>query len=744
MKKLILFILVLGVLINVNTVMAGFCYEDWDGKSITSGDYLIYELCDGDSLANFTSVGNVGVNGSVCQINGSNSWSNYMKSKQGLLPNVTDPFNYTVEMMWKPSGSGGTSQTSLLSYGAISSGIGYWDKGQASTDIGSYGWETAFQAWANAYTPVENNWYNISWHITNSTYASLYNFSDLLSSKAKVGGSAEKVERGWFTTGTYPTGYRSEFNYILVYNGTDCPLIPRDSMSITLRDGFNLSSVDATITLSNTTYSNVSNSSEGSFTYYVSDGVYNITIALNNYSDVVLLNWNSTLDVLENLTYYKARFQEIAKIRTKVGNTTINNINFSFYNLNTSETEILSNTTNGNITTLLSWNQTYKVTIDPAGYEIKYVIINTSNENDFTLNNIIYFYTMNSFDFEFRDEITKSLLNDRNITIELISDVFSNNYTTSNGTLFVDLLTPSLYNIRYSSNNYNERFYYAYLTDRTYNNLSLYLLSTGANVTATVLDNNNRPLEDAYIKVLRYDLATNSYLIREIGKTNFEGETKLNLQLNAEFYKFIIEYPFGTVEKVTSPTYIYETTLTFQITLGEAVGEDFFNSQGVNYALTFNNNTNNMRFTYSDSGSSVSQGCLEIYRNKLKESVLYNTTCVSDSSASIILGITNTTGGTFEAKGFVYLGSTKYYLTSLSHTFDESRFAGNLGMLLIIFLTIVFAFIGAWSLSVALILTPLPLFFGIIMNLIDFSIQIAIGLEIVCIIVAIVISRKNA
>lgn len=380
----------------------------------------------------------------------------------------------------------------------------------------------------------------------------------------------------------------------------------------------------------------------------------------------------------------------------------------------------------------------YEIKIDADGYAFSYTNITLATglqEYNFSL------YKQNTFTFIFREEETKNIV--ENVSLELISNLFSNNYTTQNGTMDINLLIPQFYTIRYESIGYGERFYYYDLTNRSYNNITLYLID-GINVTATVLDGSNNALEDAYIKVLRYSIDDNAYTLREVAKTNFEGEAELHLKLNTEFYYFIIEYPFGTVKKTTSPTYIYESALTFQITLGTAAGANFFNSQGVSYALTFNNDTNNMRFTYSDSGSIVTQGCLDIYLNTLQGSSLYNTSCVTNPAASILLGITNTSGKTYEAKAFVYLGSTKYYLTSLSHTFAESRFAGNLGMLLIIFLTVAFAFIGAWSLSVALILTPLPLFFGIIMNLIDYSIQIAIGLEIVCIIVAIVISRKNA
>jgi len=350
---------------------------------------------------------------------------------------------------------------------------------------------------------------------------------------------------------------------------------------------------------------------------------------------------------------------------------------------------------------------------------------------------------MNSINLLFVNEETKASLSGTNISLELISDMFSNNYTTSNGSLYVDFLIPFLYAIRFSAPGYSEKFYYINVTNRSYTNLTMYLLSGGSNVTATVRDDNNRLVEDAYIKVLRYDLETNSYIIREIGKTNFEGEAILHLALNTEFYKFMIEYSFGQLRKTTSPTYIYETSLSFTIPIGTEVADDFFTIQDVVNSLTFNNVTNNFKFTYTDGEEKVSQGCLDIYQETIQSSTLYNSSCVSSATASIILGAANTTGSTYEAKAYVTIGGIKYYINSLFHTFEETSIAGNLGMLLIALLTIVFIFAGVWEKSVALILAPLPMLFGSIINIVDISVAVTLPLEIVCIIIAIIISRKD-
>lgn len=430
----------------------------------------------------------------------------------------------------------------------------------------------------------------------------------------------------------------------------------------------------------------------------------------------------------------------MARLNITVENmiTGLNINNFSVYN---------NGVLNGNTTTgvyfLDNLTETdYVINVDVPGFENSSanVTINSTYQTlQFTL------YTTNSINFTFKDEITGSIVSGNNIAIELISDIYSNNYSTNDGTLYLDLLSPSEYAIRYSAENYTERFYYFNLQNRSHTDLTLYLASntTAAEVTATVYDEGSRLIEDAYVKALRYDLESNSYIVQEIMKTNFEGKTQLHLFLNTEFYKFIIEYPLGTVKKETSPTYIYETTLNFQILLGEQVASNFYNSQDVSYSLVFNDDTNNFRYTYSDSNNIVSQGCLEVYSITSFGDTLYNSSCVSSATATILLGVDNSTYTTYRADSYVYFGTDKYYLGSEYKIFDYPNVGGETGLILITLLCIMMLFTAYWSLSVALILFPLPLFFGSILNIIDLSIGVTIPIEIVCVIIAIWISRRK-
>src|SRR3990167_6719052 len=208
------------------------------------------------------------------------------------------------------------------------------------------------------------------------------------------------------------------------------------------------------------------------------------------------------------------------------------------------------------------------------------IVINTSSSYpNFTFS----VYTTNSFNFTFFDEKKLTQITDRAISVQLISDLYSANYTTTNGVLYTDLVTPEIYLIRFSATDYNERHYYFNLANGTNNQLKLYMINStlATRVTGTVIDQSTDPVEGAYIKVLRYELPLNAYTLREVWKTDVQGETDLNIIKNDEFYQFIIEQPFGTIKLTTEPAYIIKDYIFFQILFTNLAGDQFFNSQDI-------------------------------------------------------------------------------------------------------------------------------------------------------------------
>lgn len=365
-------------------------------------------------------------------------------------------------------------------------------------------------------------------------------------------------------------------------------------------------------------------------------------------------------------------------------------------------------------------------------------------------------YHENTINFTFYDEETGAIINDRNVTIELIGSTYAYNRSTESGSLVLELLYPDSYTIRYSADEYDERFYYFTLEDDSVNWLDLYLLnsSSATIVIPTVYDEGSFPLESAEIRVLKYDVATNSYILYEMCETNFEGECPAGLHLIpvSEFYKFFIYYDIdgdGTkdLRKETTPTYIKTgtTTIAFQITTEASPTENYYLSQGIAYQLSFLTATNYFRYFYSDTNAVAAQGCLYIYQETWNAgSTLINSSCTSGASGTILINIDDSVNATYRAKATVWFGTSEEFIDSMIYSIDTTtNVFGKYGLIIIAVIMVIFAFMGVWNPIVATILFPLPLFFGRVAGLTHLSWAAIIPIMAGSWIITFIISRRS-
>jgi len=341
---------------------------------------------------------------------------------------------------------------------------------------------------------------------------------------------------------------------------------------------------------------------------------FNVTYNSSGTSQTNTSNNNYTIHYLNAGTYNYSAIAEDQNYNSTGGITLTNfqilnhTIHFVPFAVNVSAKEYFTNATitdftlqvlsdyyNANYTTTTGWvlvygvNGSYNYTIMNPNYADQSIIYNLTFDGD---NYTFFLFTTNSIYFRFYDEVTLELIDGENVTAEIISDVFADNYTTDNGTLYLDLLSPSIYTFRTSAENYDERFYEYGLLNGSNLQIDVYLVNTStpnyAAVTVTIYDENKDVVENAVVKVLRYDIESNSYTVREIIRTNFQGQAIIDLIKNEEWYKFIIEYG-GAVKLTSEKTQIYGDSLSFQINLFGVSGANYFITQGVNGGVVYDN-----------------------------------------------------------------------------------------------------------------------------------------------------------
>lgn len=468
--------------------------------------------------------------------------------------------------------------------------------------------------------------------------------------------------------------------------------------------------------------------------------LFNITIIVGNYFNKTYIDHNVSSDLgVGNLTYNYARHNISAYVApdnlTQIMNFTLITPLF------------VKNTTNGSLIAELTWNATTSGKITAEGYANRTFDFNGSILDK---GRNVSIYTSNSFDIKFYDELTNILIDFRNISLELISDIYGNNYSTENGTMYIDLLTPADYILRYFDNegDYFKRNYYITLTKDSYNVLNLYLLNSSnkdtRNVTATVLSTLNEELEGALITVQKYDISTNSYLVVEKPETNFEGEALLHLTDN-EFYKFVIKYAGSTV-LTTTPTYIYEDDITFIVDLGEDPTHEFYEYMGIEFNITFNKVVNSFSYWFDDSQNLLAQTCLRVYtKSQISGDTLYNSTCVTDHSGTIIINVAEVNGTTYEAKAYSTFANpgNEILMGNLYHAFYGDSGFGNMGLFLIFIMTAAFALVGFWNPVVALLLAPMPLLMGAMTGMINVSTAVVASVVVGFGILAMIIGRHS-
>lgn len=498
-----------------------------------------------------------------------------------------------------------------------------------------------------------------------------------------------------------------------------------------------------TITNFNLTVGTQFNTSNGGYTtHYLNADTYSYTGQAEDH------NYNSTgsftLSEEEVLNTTIGFIPFAANITAKeiFSNDTINNFTI----------QVLSDYYDYNYSTTVGWllvygvNGTYNLTILTDDYADQSVMYNLTADGQ---NYTFYLYTTNSIYFSFYDEVSLDLIDFQEVSIDIISEAESGNFSTSNGTLYVDLLSPSIYTIRSSSNGYDTRYYEYTLLDNSNIVIDIYLVNTSnANydqISVQILNQGRTGQEDVTVKLLRYDLTDNTYTIREVQITNFDGYVYPDVIKNEEYYRLIFEYA-GEVVGMTDKFVITEDSYTFQIVIGSDVGEYLFGMASVTAVVDYIEASGWFKYTYSDPTNQVTMACMELYRtNILNDSVLINSTCLNGTSGIMYLPVEEINETSYTAYGFVYLGDVERFADSDSVSFSGVPDMGNIGIFICFLLTAVL--ITAYVFSgkhVLIMIVPIPTVLFSAFSWIPVDFQYAVGIEIAAIILSLLIMKGSS
>ena len=300
--------------------------------------------------------------------------------------------------------------------------------------------------------------------------------------------------------------------------------------------------------------------------------------------------------------------------------------------------------------TVLFWENgfgVYEIGVNNTVFELK--------KRNFTLNATHPFqhytfqlYTTNSFNFTFKDERSDELVQ-QNISIEFVGDDASYTFVAQNGSLYVDLLVPSNYTIRYrtnseiagSSGNIDYgliRSYIIKLTDRSHNDLQLYLLqnSNSTDTKVTVFDQNTlQGIEGAAIYVQRYFLGDNAFRTVAMCSTDIAGECHVDLEHNNELYKFSVDSPWLSNRLVTEDFYVTSATLNLYVNLFATLGENTFDREGITGRISYHSSVPTFKVTYSDSENAATEYCIDLKTYGQYAKILLNTTCSASPSGTL-------------------------------------------------------------------------------------------------------------
>lgn len=409
---------------------------------------------------------------------------------------------------------------------------------------------------------------------------------------------------------------------------------------------------------------------------------YQFQFSKNNYYYSYLTGINISALEQSNQTFSVYDYVLNVTINVIGGSATDQNFTANLYNDDIAYTETIS-TTNGYIEFNITAGN-WTVYINDTIHELTNRSIELNASGNYTALDIDL-YTTNAVSIEFRDENTGSLVTEL-ITGFLTGQIESYNFTTTNGTYYDDLLAPDNYTLTYSAANYSQRTYSFTLTNRTSNELTVYMLRNSTLATVNVQDTFFNDLTGAIVYLQKKNLSGTNYYNVQSCTTDSTGTCLLQVELYDTTYRFRVYY-LGQFTTFTSTgttysgdTQISSTEIELQVSLVDNTIETLSEEYAISTSLTYSNSTGTPTFTYtwSDNNNLDLTGCIQLQRRRAGIYVNVNNTCSTSNSGILTSTFDNTLGDEWIATGYVIIDGVRRDTNTLSVLVND--FAEGLGL----------------------------------------------------------------
>ena len=443
--------------------------------------------------------------------------------------------------------------------------------------------------------------------------------------------------------------FNSDDYFSRTYNELSAPQnftaeLVQSMATFTATDVLSNSVTDFNVTIDNTTLPSTA-------TWNLSAGTYNATFSKSGWYN--LTKEVTTEPVTNHLFVFDGVYNHILNLTLNdlsgQGDTDVFAVNITS-SLNASWSEFLS-TTNGTIFANLIHGD-YLVTLQSANWTAHTYNVTLPNNTDFT-SYVMDAYTANSFLLEFRNETTNEPLD--NVTAQFISTQQAFNQSTSNGTMYVDLLTPGEYEIRYWHDPSVPRSYFVTLTPQSFNELTLYSIEEDLSsyYIPIVTGSTGQPCSENFVSLLRYYIDINGYRVVEMARTDTNGEAVLRAQPNIVDYKLMFSGSCGTFtsapQKITrlSDGFTVLGAQTF-LTSAEAI-------QGASINIDYLTNTQTYVFDWNDPTNIVNRACLVVKKQYRGLETTAHNQCSDSNVGSLIYTLQGSLNDTvWSAQGIIY------------------------------------------------------------------------------------------